>query len=71
VRCIGFQTYDIVESAGTPWIYAEDDTPTMWGCRFRPGYLSSHCAKKFDRLFPHLKLAEGECCEIEIREVVR
>jgi hypothetical protein len=28
-------------------------------------------SEHFDRLFPHLTLAEGECCEIEIREVVR
>jgi hypothetical protein len=70
VRCIGIHAYEFVESVGVPWLSCGHYSD-CWEVTRSDGWFSSMGSEHFDRIFPHLKLAEGECCEIEIREVVR
>jgi hypothetical protein len=67
VRNVNLNEYDIVESDGVPWLTGGHG----WWVTSDDGRVACIPSGDFDRAFPHLKLAEGECCEIEVREVVR
>ena len=72
VRGIGYAGYDVVESDAVPWMTQDGiEGVSVWVVMREDGLRYSFCAEAWERMFPHLTLAEGECCEIEVRKVTR
>jgi hypothetical protein len=71
VRCIGAPFYNLVTNGNVPWLTHSEFGEERFEVSHEDGAFQTLRSAELDRECPHLKLAEGECCEIEIREVVR